>query len=255
MLRVENLSKRYPLPPRWARPLVRVASRKPVDVVRDVSFQVDVGEVVGLVGPNGAGKSTLIRVIAGLLEPSSGEVFIDGDEVSGSQSARNGKLGLMLEGERGLYSRLNGAQNLEFFGVMSGLRRSDAVTRAALLMDQMDLADRDKLVFGYSSGMRLRLSIARALLANPPLVVLDEPTRSLDPVASLEIGSLLRRLATEGHAVLVSNHRLDEVIAVCDRVLAIVDGQLRFDGPPSDLAGPGAHAQQALVELLAREAE
>jgi ABC-2 type transport system ATP-binding protein len=255
MLRVENLSKRYPLPPRWARPLVRVASRKSVDVVRDVSFQVEVGEVVGLVGPNGAGKSTLIRIIAGLLEPTSGAVFIDGDEVSGSQAARNGKLGLMLEGERGLYSRLNGTQNLEFFGVMSGLRRSDAVARAALLMDQMDLADRDKLVFGYSSGMRLRLSIARSLLANPPLVVLDEPTRSLDPVASVEIGSLLRRLASQGHAVLVSNHRLDEVIAVCDRVLAIVDGQLRFDGPPSDLAGPGSQAQQALVELLAGEAE
>ena len=253
MLRVENLSKRYPLPPRWARPLVRVASRQPVDVVRDVSFHIDVGEVVGLVGPNGAGKSTLIRIIAGLLEPSSGAVFIDGEDVSGSRSDRNGKLGLMLEGERGLYSRLNGAQNLEFFGVMSGLRRSDAAVRATQLMTQMGLSDRDKLVFGYSSGMRLRLSIARALLADPPLVVLDEPTRSLDPVASVEIGSLLRGLATDGHAVLVSNHRLDEVIEVCDRVLAIVDGQLRFDGPPSDLAGPGSRAQQALVELLAGE--
>jgi ABC-2 type transport system ATP-binding protein len=233
--------------------LVRVASRQPVDVVRDVTFHMDPGEVVGLIGPNGAGKSTLIRVIAGLLEPSAGAVFIDGDEVSGKESQHNGRLGLMLEGERGLYSRLSGAENLEFFGVMSGLRRSEAVTRAASLMEQMDLADLDKLVFGYSSGMRLRLSIARALLADPPLVVLDEPTRSLDPVASVEIGSLLRRLAAEGHAVLVSNHRLDEVVAVCDRVLAIVDGQLRFDGPPSDLARPGSQAQQALVELLAGE--
>lgn len=255
MLRVEHLSKRYPLPPRWARPLVRVASREPVDVIRDVSFHVEVGEVVGLVGPNGAGKSTLIRIIGGLLEPSSGSVFIDGEEVANNKSSQKGRLGLMLEGERGLYTRLTGSQNLEFFAVMSGLKRADAVDRAAYLMDQMDLATGDKLVFGYSSGMRLRLSIARALLGDPPLVLLDEPTRSLDPVASTEIGALLRRMAAEGHAVMVSNHRLDEVVAVCDRILAIVDGQLRFDGPPSELAGSDSGARKALVELLTPEVQ
>lgn len=253
ILEVHNLNKQYPPPPRWARPLVRVASRTAVDAIRDASFHVDVGEVVGLVGPNGAGKSTLIRLVAGLLEPSGGRVLVNGRDAAGSRRSPSVGLGLILEGDRGLYSRLTGSQNLAFFGVISGLRRNEALRRSAELMEMFDLAGRDKLVFGYSSGMRLRLSLARALMAEPPLLLLDEPTRSLDPLASVETGKLLRALADRGHAILVANHRLDEVVTVCDRVVAIVDGRVRYAGAPSlllDAAGTGAQA--ALLELLAQ---
>jgi len=204
-----------------------------------------------LVGPNGAGKSTLIRLVAGLLEPTSGRVLINGQSVFGNGSPATSDLGLVLEGDRGLYPRLTGVQNLEFFGVVAGLNREAAHERAAELMESFDLNARDKLVFGYSAGMRIRLSLARALMANPPLVLLDEPTRSLDPVASSQAGALFRKLADDGHAVIVSNHRLDEVVSVCDRVVALVDGQIRFDGAPSQLDSAASGAQAALIELLA----
>ena len=245
ILRVENLCKQYPPPPRWARPLIKVASSQVVDAVHDVTFDVEAGKVVGLIGPNGAGKSTLIRLIAGLLEPTSGSVSID----PGTVDRTKGRLGLILDGDQGLYPRLTGLQNLEFFGVISGLTREHSKRRSAQLMKTFDLAGRDKLVFGYSSGMRLRLSLARALIADPALVLLDEPTRSLDPIASAETGALLRQLADAGLAVLVANHRLDEVVGLCDQVVAIIGGEIRFDGSPSEL-GDGSAAQAALLELL-----
>jgi len=222
-----------------------------VDALRDVTFQVETGQVVGLVGPNGAGKSTLIRLIAGLLEPTAGRVLVNGQSVFGNGSRVTSGLGLVLEGDRGLYTRLTGVQNLEFFGVVAGLTRAAAHERAAELMEAFDLNTRDKLVFGYSAGMRIKLSLARAVIANPPLVLLDEPTRSLDPVASSQAGTLFRMLADDGHAVIVSNHRLDEVVSVCDRVVALVDGQIRFDGAPSQLESAASGAQAALIELLA----
>lgn len=207
---------------------------------------------MGLVGPNGAGKSTLIRLLAGLLEPSGGTIEIDGRELSDSQMASHG-LGLILEGDQGLYSRLTGAQNLEFFGVMSGLRVEAARRRAAELMASFELADKDKLVFGYSSGMKLKLSLARALIADPPIVLLDEPTRSLDPIASVEAGKLLRRLADDDRAILISNHRIDEVVSVCDRIMVLLDGTLRFNGRAEELEVEGSQAQSALLNLLSPE--
>lgn len=230
---------------------MKVASRSSVDAVRDVTFEVQAGQVLGLVGPNGAGKSTLIRLIAGLLEPTAGRVLVNGQSVSGKGSRVTSGFGLVLEGDRGLYPRLTGVQNLEFFGVLAGLNRTATDQRSQELMESFDLSTRDKLVFGYSAGMRIRLSLARALMANPPLVLLDEPTRSLDPVASSQASALFRKLADEGHAVIVSNHRLDEVVTVSDRVVALVDGQIRFDGAPSQLESAASGAQAALVELLA----
>lgn len=251
-LRLDRVTMRYLPPPRPIRPLVRVASKQPVDAVTDVSFQVLSGEIVGLVGPNGAGKTTLIRMIAGLLTPTSGEITRNGAVVGDSTPAEH--LGLILDGDRGLYGRLTGHQNLEFFGVMSGMPRQEARQSADQLMAAFELAGRDKLVFGYSAGMKVRLSIARALMAQPGLLVLDEPTRSLDPVAGRHIGNLLQQFASDGAAVLLSSHRLDEVVEVCDRIVALVDGAVRFDGSPGDL-GTDASRVTALAALLAAPAE
>jgi ABC-2 type transport system ATP-binding protein len=234
--------------------VIRVASRVPVPALHGVDLTVDAGEIVGLVGPNGAGKTTLIKIIASLLAPTAGQVRIAGFDVLREREEACARLGLVLEGDRGLYGRMTGRENLEFFGAMAGLDRSAARRRAQDLLELLELADRDKLVFAYSAGMRMRLSLARALMGEPRLIVLDEPTRSLDPLASRFTGRLFRRLADEGHAILLSNHRLDEVVTVCDRLVAIVDGEVRYRGTPVELAASRGGAAAALGDLLEREA-
>lgn len=254
MLAVRHVSKVYEPPARWLRPLVRSAVKEPTAALRDVSFDVQAGEVVGLIGPNGAGKTTLLKIISTLLEPTEGHVEVAGHDAVRRPHEVCRRLGLVLEGDQGLYDRLTGLQNLRLYGVLAGMTRAAASVRANELMELMELADRDKLVFGYSAGMRMRLSIARALMPDPPLVILDEPTRSLDPIASRLTGSMIGGLAAQGRAVLVSNHRLEEVVTTCDRVVAIVHGQVRYAGATSELAGAATGAARALSDLLEREA-
>lgn len=214
---------------------MRTASDEPIEALGGVDLRISRGEVVGLVGPNGAGKSTLFRIVATLLEPTAGRVRVDGhDAITDPMEVRH-RIGLLLEGDRGFYQRLTGRQNLEFFGVMQGLSPTQAHGRAEELMARFDLAHRDKRVFGYSAGMRLRLALARALLADPPLLLLDEPTRSLDPAVSEEVLDLIGDLAAGGRAVLMASHRLNEVTSACDRAVLLIDGTVHFDGPPTDL--------------------
>jgi len=232
---------------------VRVAASEPVHALQEASFSVEPGEVVGLVGPNGAGKTTLIKIIGTLLEPTHGRASVDGfDVVTHSMQVRE-RIGVVLADDRGLYWRLSGRRNLELFGVLSGLTRPGARARAEALLDLVELTDRDKLVFGYSSGMRTRLNLARALLANPQLLILDEPTRSLDPLAATWVGELVRRLAGEGHAVLMASHRLDEVVSMCDRAVVLMGGEIRHVGAVRDLDVDGRGAARRLVEMLAAD--
>jgi ABC-2 type transport system ATP-binding protein len=250
-LELLSVAKQYLPPPRYLRPVMRVASSKPVDALRDVSFAVAPGEIVGLVGPNGAGKTTLLKIISTLLEPSAGTVLIDGIDVTEDPHRARERLGLVLTADRATYWRLDGRQNLEFFGVLAGLRPEDARRRATELLALFGLAERDRRVMGYSTGMRAALNIARAIIADPSLVVLDEPTRSLDPLASAMVGRILREQADSGRTVLLSSHRMDEVANLCDRVVVLIDGTVRHNGPPG-----GADAEQAareLLEILERE--
>jgi ABC-2 type transport system ATP-binding protein len=255
MLVVEDLGQRYLPPSSLMRPLIRVASPEPVDALRDVSLTVAPGEIVGLVGPNGAGKTTLIKILATVLAPTTGRASVAGhDVVTASEDARR-HLGLMLADERSSYWRLTGRQNLEFFGVLSGLTRADARRRAGELLELFDLAGKDKMVFGYSAGMRSRLGLARALVARPPVLVLDEPTRSLDPLAMHAVHRVLQGAAEEGQAILLSSHQLDEVASICSRVAILIEGDLRFSGTSDQLDTEGKGAVAALGAFLAREAE
>lgn len=244
MLRVEGLGKVYPPPPRWLRPLVRTATDEPVRALSGIDMAVGRGEIVGLIGPNGAGKSTLIRAIAGLLDPDEGSVTIEG---ATTRVERLDALGLVLADDRGLYWRLDGRANLVFFAQLRGLSRDEADHEAERVAAQVGLALDGKRVFGYSSGMRARLSLARALLHSPRLLVLDEPTRSLDPVMSDEVGRILREQADAGRAVLLSSHRLDEVALWCDRIVAIVGGTVRFSGTLAELEATGGGLRDLLV--------
>ena len=250
MLEVHAVAMRYPRLQGLMRLVVRTATDHEVVALRGVTLNVGSGEVVGLVGPNGAGKTTLLKIVSTLLHPTAGHVLVDGHDPRDDARAVRDRIGLVLADDRALYWRLTGRENLEFFGVMHGLTHRDARARAGVLLDQVGLASRDKLVFGYSSGMRARLSLARALLTRPPLLLLDEPTRALDPIASAAVDAMLRASAAEGVAVFLSSHRLDEVENACDRVVILTDGAVRFDGAVSELSGDGRFAGtvRALLE-------
>ena len=235
VLDIRDVHKTFPAARGALRMVMRTAADQPTDALRGVSFDVAAGEVVGLVGPNGAGKTTLFRLIATLLEPTDGSIHVDGFDVARKPSEVRRRIGLLLEGGTGLYRRLTGRENLVFFAVMAGLSTSEARDRADELMEQFELADRDRRVFGYSSGMRLRLALARALISRPPLLLLDEPTRSLDPEASARVVDLIRELAGEGASVLVASHRINEVQAGCDRAVVLDEGRVRFIGTPEGL--------------------
>jgi ABC-2 type transport system ATP-binding protein len=252
MLLIDELEKTYDPPATLLRPLVRTASRFSVVALRGVTFSVSPGEIVGLIGPNGAGKTTLIKIVATLVSPTSGRVLVDGHDVVKDAAEVRQRIGLALTDERGLYWRLTARQNLEFFAGVSGFSRSEARKRADELLVAVGLTEPDKLVFGLSSGMRTRLNLARALIWDPPLVVLDEPTRSLDPLAAANVGTLLTATAADGRAVLLSSHRLEEVASLCARVVVLVAGTVRYIGSPhidSQADGPSS----GLAALLARE--
>ncbi len=237
-----------------ARPLLRIecVTKRfgPVTVLDDVSLDVGPGEVHAVMGENGAGKSTLIKAVTTLLEPDAGTIRLDGREVRADDPVMRRSIGLVQPDDRSHYWRLTGRRNLEFFGAMAGLDREAAARRADEQLERRGLAHRDKLVFGYSSGMRAQLALARALLHDPKLVVLDEPTRSLDPVAADAVCDDLRELADEGRAVLLASHRLDEVMGLCDRVVLLADGVVTWSGPTEELGGDVDRLRASVVRRV-----
>jgi ABC-2 type transport system ATP-binding protein len=200
-----------------------------VQALTDVDLEVEWGEVVALVGPNGAGKTTLIRVLSTIVLPDSGRVEVAGHDVVRDGAGVRRAVGLDLGGERAWYWRLTGRQNLEFFAALGGAKRSDAKRVATTLLHELGLGDvGDRRVGRFSTGMRARLSLARALLGSPRVLLLDEPTASIDPVSAAGFRDRLRALARERSlGVLVSTHDLVEA-AAADRVVALSHGRVAF---------------------------
>ena len=255
MLDVRGVSMVYDPPKGLLRWLVRAAATEPVQALDTVDLHVAAGEVVGLIGPNGAGKSTLIRSITGLVKPTAGTITIGDMEVNPDDLRITRRFGLSLPQERSFHWRLTGRQNLQYFAALAGLDRASASARVEQLMADRGLADRDKAVFGYSSGMLAQLGIARAMIHEPPLLLLDEPTRSLDPIAGREFCRDVRDLARSGTAVLMANHRLDEVVHACDRVVALVRGQILWSGDAEEVADDPAGLGRRLEALVADEGD
>jgi ABC-2 type transport system ATP-binding protein len=250
VLRVEGVGRMYEPATGFVRFLTRTATDQTVVALRDVHLHAEPGRILGLVGPNGAGKTTLIRIIAGLLDPDDGRVCVAGHDptVEPTEAAR--ALGLVLADDRSLYWRLTGRQNLEFHGALFGLSRQASAARATELLAVAGLAERDRRVFGYSTGMRARLAIARALVHDPQVLVLDEPTRSLDPIGAREVCGTLRALADSGRTILLSSHKLEELERVADDVAVLVEGRVTFHGPIESLRTAGETAASRLEELL-----
>jgi ABC-2 type transport system ATP-binding protein len=211
-----------------------------VNVVDGLDLSVDRGELYGFLGPNGAGKTTTIRMALGLIFPSGGEVELLGTPVfGGGRDDALRRTGAMIE-EPAFYRFLSGRRNLEVFARAGGdgeevRRRLDRIDE---VLEQVGLSTAgDKRVKAYSQGMRQRLGIALALLGEPDMLVLDEPTNGLDPAGMREVRLLLRRLADGGTTVFVSSHLLAEVEAMCDRVGVLSRGRLVAEGPPGNLGG------------------
>jgi ABC-2 type transport system ATP-binding protein len=204
-----------------------------VQALDGVSFDVDLGEVVALLGPNGAGKSTLIRILGTTVLPDSGSARVAGHDVVEDAVAARRSLGMMIADERSHYWRLSGRRNLAFFAALVGIPRREAPARVARLLDAVGLAGAaDRPVLGYSSGMRARLSLARSLLADPPVLLLDEPTRNLDPLAASRFRETASRLAADrGTGILFATHDLHEAAAISTRVLVLSAGRVVLEEP------------------------
>jgi ABC-2 type transport system ATP-binding protein len=195
-----------------------------VAAVDHINLCIPAGQVFGLLGPNGAGKSTTIRMIATLLQPTSGHVRVGGLDARTRQREVRGLLGVALGGERSVYWKLTARQNLEYFAALHGWSRRRSRVRIQQVLEQMDLAERaDDYVESYSTGMRQRLVIARALLHGPSVLLLDEPASGLDPRAAQTLHEHVRRLRRDGHTILLTTHDMGEADALSDR-LGIIDG-------------------------------
>lgn len=192
--------------------------------VDDVSFTIRQGEIFGLLGPNGAGKTTTIKMLSTLLEPTAGTATVcDYDVVTQANQVRQ-QLGAVLTGERSIYWKLTGRENLEYFAALYHIPRPQAKARIEELLARFELSKRaDELVEKYSTGMKQRIAIAKALLAKPPVILLDEPTLGLDPQAARNLRELILELKADGHTILLTTHYMEEADLLSDRI-GIIDG-------------------------------
>ncbi len=192
-----------------------------------VSMDIEEGEVHGLLGPNGAGKTTLVKVLSTVLLPTAGSASVLGHDVVRETSAVRPLIGIVLGGDRGLYWRLTGRENLEYWAALYNVPASTAKRRVSELLDMVGLGDRaDYLVEGYSRGMRQRLHLARGLVGDARVLFLDEPTAGMDPIASRQFRELIDSLRSEGRTILLTTHNMAEAEAVCDRVTLIDRGNV-----------------------------
>ena len=203
-----------------------------------LDLSVSQGQVFGILGPNGAGKTTAIRILATLLTPTSGQARVMGFDVVKESNEVRKRIGLVLGGERGLYGRLSGRDNLRYFAALNHMKPGEARQRISEMLELVGLTGQPKtLVEEYSRGMKQRLHLARGLLMDPEVLFLDEPTIGLDPVGAHEIRQLIPTLARGGTTVLLTTHYMFEADSLCDSIAIINRGKLAALGTPAEIKG------------------
>jgi len=226
-----------------------------VHAVAGVSFLARDGEITGLLGPNGAGKTTTLRMLYTLMRPDSGQVLVDGLDASTDRIAARRKLGVLPDA-RGVYKRLTARECIEYFGRLHGMERNTARARADALIGLLDLKDiAERRTEGYSQGERVKTAIGCALVHDPKNVILDEPTNGLDVMATRRMRTLIREFKGSGRCVLFSSHIMQEVAALCDRIVVIAKGKVVAAGTPDELRQSTGedNLEEAFVRVIGSE--
>jgi sodium transport system ATP-binding protein len=226
-----------------------------IRAVDGVSFAARDGEITGLLGPNGAGKTTTLRMLYTLMRPDAGRVLVDGVDPAAQPGDVRRRLGVLPDA-RGLYKRLTARENVAYFGRLHGLREAEIAARTARLVTALGMEDFvDRRTEGFSQGQRTKTAIARALVHDPRNVLLDEPTNGLDVMTTRSLRSFLKELRTEGRCVLFSSHVMQEVAALCDRIVVIAHGRVVADGTPEELRTRTGRAslEDAFVQVIGSE--
>ncbi|MGQ4660773.1 ATP-binding cassette domain-containing protein [Lysobacter sp. F6437] len=206
-----------------------------VKAVDGVHFDAADGQITGLLGPNGAGKTTTLRMLYTLMTPDTGKVVVDGIDAAADPAAVRRALGVLPDA-RGVYKRLTARENIAYFGELHGMSAALIAQRTAALSAALDMADiLDRQTEGFSQGQRTKTAIARALVHDPRNVILDEPTNGLDVMTTRAMRGFLQQLKSEGRCVIFSSHIMQEVAALCDRIVIIAKGQVVAAGSADEL--------------------
>ncbi len=239
MIRVESLSKAF-------------GKRREVKAVDGVSFAAADGEITGLLGPNGAGKTTLLRMLATLVVPDSGTAHVGDDDIVLHRTAVRRRIGVLSDA-RGLYPRLTARENVRYYGQLHGLSGPTLDARIDELVAALGLAPlADRRTQGFSQGERMKVAIARALVHDPDTILLDEPTNGLDIMSTRALRDLLRGLRAQGKCLLFSSHVMQEVTALCDRIVILGHGRVVARGTSDELIAQSGERtlEEAFVRLL-----
>ena len=247
MIEARDLAKRFPS---------RESPARMVEAVRHVSFTAPDGAITGLLGPNGAGKTTTLRMISTLVEPSAGVARVDGLDARADALAVRARIG-MLSDARGLYARLTAREDVVYYGELRGLSRDAIEASLARFADWLDMKPLlDRRTDGFSTGEKMKVAIARALVHDPPNVMLDEPTNGLDVMTTRGLRDVIRRLREAGKCVLFSSHVMQEVSALCDSIVIVARGSVVAAGTAEELlaASGRTNLEDAFVHLAGEEA-
>jgi sodium transport system ATP-binding protein len=226
-----------------------------VTAVDAVSFEAHDGQITGLLGPNGAGKTTTMRMLYTLMSPDSGQVRVDGIDAAKDPIAVRRALGVLPDA-RGVYKRLTARENIAYFGELHGLSRAQIEERTRALSAALDMEDiLDRQTEGFSQGQRTKTAIARALVHDPKNVILDEPTNGLDVMTTRAMRGFLRQLRDEGRCVIFSSHIMQEVAALCDRIVVIAKGRVVASGTADELRQQTGeeNLEEAFVKVIGSE--
>ncbi len=246
MIVAENLRKTFP---------GKGKDKTPVIAVDNVGFTAHDGQITGLLGPNGAGKTTTMRMLYTLMTPETGRVLVDGIDVATDPNRVRRSLGVLPDA-RGVYKRLTARENIAYFGELHGMAPNAIAQRTAKLAAALQMEDfLDRITEGFSQGQRTKTAIARALIHDPKNVILDEPTNGLDVMTTRGLRAFLKDLRAEGRCVIFSSHIMQEVAALCDRIVVVAQGKVVAEGSADELREQAGQAnlEDAFVTLIGSE--
>ena len=246
IIKIENISKTFISKER--KKLFRAKKRK-IEALKNINLEIYDGEIFGLLGPNGAGKTTLIKCLTTLLLPSSGTAWINGYNLQKHENLVRASIGCMLMGERGLYWKLTGRENLDYFGALYHVPKKIRRKKIEELIELLKLRDFiDRTVETYSSGQKMILAFAKSLINEAPILFLDEPTVTMDVHAARELRSIVKGLNENGHTIVYTTHLMHEADELCDRVAIIDKGEIIALGSPQELKSSIEHKDAVNVE-------